>query len=70
MADEHLHSWQEGTSLIDTQVRLLTTKLTPDNGIFIIPHSTLSKEQLATIESVVENCLLKAKKSSLSSSLS
>ncbi|MBS0627319.1 MAG: hypothetical protein JSS09_03810 [Verrucomicrobia bacterium] len=65
ITNEELDSWQEGTSSIDTQVRLLTRKLTQDNGILIIPHSTLSQSQLDKIESVVENCLLNAKKRSM-----
>ena len=53
-----LHSLQEGTSSINgIQVRLLTTKLTEENEVLIIPHSTLSKEKIREVESVVERCL-------------
>lgn len=46
----------------ELQVRLLTSKLSSEDGIFIVPHSTVSIEQLSKINSIVENCLLNAQK--------
>ncbi|MES2199368.1 MAG: hypothetical protein V4489_04290, partial [Chlamydiota bacterium] len=56
-----LDSLQDGTSSLSSQVRLLTAKLDPKEGIFILPHSTLTTEEFHKIESVVEKCLLRAK---------
>jgi hypothetical protein len=60
-----LDLWQDGsckfftdiTYKVKPQVRLLTSKLTPENGVFIIPHSNLSTEKLSEVEDKVEKLL-------------
>ena len=55
---QDLLALQEGTSsVLGTQVRLLASKLSQENGVVIISHTTLSKERLSEIEGVVEKCL-------------
>lgn len=41
------------------QVRLLANKLTPEEGVFIIPHTTLDTTQLKDLEDQVESCIRK-----------
>jgi hypothetical protein len=40
---------------IKPQVRLLAHQLTPENGVFIVPHSTLDQAQTAAIERAVND---------------
>jgi hypothetical protein len=43
------------------QVRLLTKKLNMEEGVLIIPNSTLSEERIKEVEDRVEECLLQVK---------
>jgi hypothetical protein len=43
------------------QVRLLAHFLNPDHGVFTVHHSTLDKNQLDSINEIIENLIQRAK---------
>lgn len=64
---QQLNSWQKGGGDFDfywrpPQVRILVSKLIPEENIYIIPHSTLSEDRMKEIEKEVEDYLLRLPK--------